>query len=357
MRLGVSAWRLQGPRTGLHRYLLGLVRYWSPGDVFERITLYTPTRLDLDLPTGIDVEVLAPPRRMLLWENLELARHTRDDVLFCPSHSRPLAVHSRTVVTMHDALFASHPEVFSWPARLVYHNVYRASARRATLLIVDSHTAKDELARHWRIARERIHVVELAPADHFTPIESEAALETVRKRYVCSDRPFFLFVGKTSGRRDVPRLIEAFARLKTTTHLPHLLVLAGPIDSALVLPEHVVRTGYVPDEDLNALYNAADVYVMPAVYENVSLPVLEAQAAGTPVICIDTPGMREMTGGAAALVERLDVEPLAEMMAWLAEDEAARQDLRARGFANAARYSWQRASAETMAVLEAAARR
>src|SRR5262249_29842349 len=120
--------------------------------------------------------------------------------------------------------------------------------------------------------------------------------------------------------------------------------------------EHVRRCGYVSDEELNLLYNCAAALVMPSVYETVSLPVMEAQAAGAPVVCIDTAGMREITGGAAAMIPTLAPEPLCDAMVRVADDQALRTDLRVRGLEHAKQFSWARCARETMAVLAEAGR-
>ncbi len=112
---------------------------------------------------------------------------------------------------------------------------------------------------------------------------------------------------------------------------------------------------YLSDEKINLLYNAAQALVMPSVYETVSLPVMEAQAVGTPVICIDTGGMREVTGGAALFVKTLEPELLAEAMTAMAGDASLRSRLRDAGLQNAARFSWERCAQETLAVLAEAA--
>ncbi|MEP6915484.1 MAG: glycosyltransferase, partial [Acidobacteriota bacterium] len=176
--------------------------------------------------------------------------------------------------------------------------------------------------------------------------------------------PFFLFVGKLSGRRNLPLLLEAFAEFKRRPAAPHKLLLVGLNIHNLDLPAHLARLGiggdvvhhsYLPDEELNVLYNAAQAFISPATYETVSLPVMEAQATGTPVICIGTAGMREVTGGAALFIPTLGVGEMVEAMRRIATDRALGADLGARGLEHARQFSWRRCSEETMAVLEEAA--
>ncbi len=299
--------------------------------------------------------------RMLLWENLRLGPVCRDDVLFGPSHTRPLWTRARTVVTTHDMLLQIRPDRFrhAW----FYDRLYEWSARHAVLVITDSEASREEIHRIWNIPLDRIRTVYLAASESFFPCDDAPRLDAARLRAVGQDAPFFLFVGKMSGRRDLSSLIEAYALFRRTNH-PHKLVLVGPkpqhfdVDALchrLGVAEHVRILGYVPDEELNLLYNATAALVMPSVYETVSLPVMEAQAVGAPVVCIDTPGMRENTGGAASMTSKLDPQHLLEAMLHVVEDEAFRDTIKAGAIIHARKFSWARCARETMAVLADAA--
>jgi glycosyltransferase involved in cell wall biosynthesis len=370
MRLGVDGWRLLGARTGVARYCANVLGRWDDGagsGVFERITLYLPRDPEpgeLALPGRVRLRVLRPDARMLVWENLRLGPFAGDDVLFCPSYTRPVVTRARTVVTTHDATQKLFPELFPGSVRWFYNPLYGWSARNATLVITDSAAARDDIARAWDVPRERIRVVHLAAAEIFRPLEDRAAVRVVQRRCLGGDEPFFLFVGKLSGRRSIPLLLGGFAEFKRATALPHRLLVVGlnihDLDVARMLSElgigeHVAYPGFVGDGDLNALYNAADAFVSPSIYETVSLPVMEAQAAGTPVVCIDTAGMREITGGHAELLERPEPAHLAAALARLARDGERRRELSARGREHAQVFTWARCARETLAVLEEAA--
>lgn len=369
MKLGINGWRIHGQRTGVGRYLLNVVRHWTEDAVsgFAQTTFYVPRpldRRDVALPGHIDVRVLASNLPMLVWENLRLAPSSHDDVLFCPSYSRPLVSRGRTVVTTHDAVQMIHPELFPTSVRLLYNRWYGWSARHASLVVTDSEAARQDIARCWHVPLERIRVVYLAPHESFRPCHDEAILDQCRRRIVGSSAPFFLFVGKISGRRNLTCLLEAFSLFAKRTVHPHSLLLVGlnphRVDvearcAALGVADRVRVCGYVSDEELNGLYNQAEALVMPSVYETVSLPVMEAQAAGAPVVCIDTPGMREITSGAAAMIPKLESRALVDAMVRIVEDRPCRRDITARGLENSKRFSWRRCSHETLAVLREAA--
>ena len=369
MRLGINGWRIDG-QTGVPRYIANVVRHWTAdviGGRFEQVTLYTPRPTDrarLNLPASIEQRVLGPNWRLLAWENARLGPWADDDVLFCPSNSRPLVARSRIVVTTHDAQPKSHPEFFPWSARFLHTPLYGWSARHADLVVTVSQAARDDIVKYWGVPPSRIRVVYSAAAEHFRPADDKQRVANARVRLLGSAEPFFLFVGKFSGRRSLPLLFSAFAEFKQRTRHPHRLVVVGQnihqLDVAkmlaeLQITEHVSYPGYVPDEDLNLLYNAADALISPALYETMSLPVMEAQAAGTPVIATDLPALREITSGAALLLPRPGVPEMFAAMRRVADEPPLRAELSGRGLESSRRFSWRRCAEETFSVLEEAA--
>ena len=191
----------------------------------------------------------------------------------------------------------------------------------------------------------------------FRPLD-EAAVRAFRARYGLPDR-FILYLGTLEPRKNVPRLLEAYARLRRGGEAP-MLVLAGPrgwrhaaIDArvaALGLGDAVRFLGYVPASDLPLCYNAASVFVYPSLYEGLGLPPLEALACGTPVVASNASSLPEALGDAALLVDPRDPAALAGALAAALADEPLRGRLRAAGFAQARRFSWRRMAEQTLAV-------
>lgn len=372
MKLGVEGWRLHGPLTGVGRYVSNIVRHWTPEALagrFDEVTLYTPGPVDrsaVGLPETVRERVVPPHWRKLAWENLRLARVAHDDVLFCPSYSAPLAARCKTVVTIFEATQKLFPELYPWKTRLVNSPVYGWSARRAELVITSSQAAGRDVVSEYGVDPGRLRVVHLAASDEFGLVADEAALADARRRYAGEGRPYFLFVGKLTGRRNIPKLIGAFADFKRRTGLGHRLVLVGlnttdvpvaRLSGELGVAGDVRHHEHVGDEDLNLLYNAAEAFVLPYTYEAAfSLTALEAQVTGTPVITVDAPGLRESTGSAALFMPEAEVPEIAAAMERLAGDPALRRELVERGLRNAERFSWERTSHRTLDVLAEAAR-
>ena len=372
MNLAINGWRIHGRRTGVGRYLLNIVRNWDAEMLkqtsFGKVTFYSQKpldRTDAPLPPNIDEHVLGPDMRMLLWENLRFGPSVADQVQFCPSFSRPLIGRGKMVVTSHDAVQHYHPELFPAITRLFYSPLYGWSARNAHLVITDSEAARRDIVEGWGADPKKVRVVYLAPAENFCHAAYDPRIPEVRLKHVGSLKPYFLFVGKMSGRRKIPALFEAFGEFVRRTKYEQQLVLVGlnihNLDLVKMLEDNGIRDrvsvcGYVADDDLNLLYNGCDAMVMPSVYETVSLPVMEAQRVGAPVVCIGTAAMRDITGGAAELVPALEVPLLLGAMLRLAENADLRAELSARGRENSKRFSWRKTAFETLKVCEEAAR-
>ncbi|HUF18645.1 MAG TPA: glycosyltransferase family 1 protein, partial [Thermoanaerobaculia bacterium] len=291
LSLAINGWRMHGLRTGVWRYLHNVVRHWTSEAAadFEAIRIYTPQPLDrdVDLPSNIETVVLRSRLPMIPWENMRLGPMARERVLFGPSHSIPLRPHDRTVVVIHDALLRLHPERFPWQARLFHDHLYEWSGRNATLVITDSEAAARDIENVYGVSREKIRVVHLAPDEMFRG--SAQPRRDSPGTFTNLPQPYFLFVGKLSGRRDIPTLIVAFGEFLRRCSAPHHLVLAGKNVHSIDLQdlmeqegvtERVLLVESASDLELRELYSSAELFVSPAVYETVSLPVLEAQAMG-----------------------------------------------------------------------------
>ena len=363
MRLGVNGWRLGGTRTGIARYLHNVLARWTPDVVqpsFDAVTVYVPRPPapdDAPLAPGLAERVLRPDARMLVWENVRFGPAADDDVLFCPSYTRPLWRRAPTVVAIHDAVPALYPHLFG-RAQPLYNRLYSWSGRHSELVLTSTAAARDDIARHWAVDAGSIRVIPLAADDAFGPLEPDDAA-TKAAAVLGFVEPYFLFVGKPTGRRRVTLLVEAFAAFKATTAAPHRLVFAGPppddpdelTAAAKGAAPSLHHTGFVPDEMLNVLYNAATGMVWPSIYEVVSLPIYEAHAAGTPLACVDTRGSRETTGGAALFMPELTLATAVDAFTRLAAEPELRAELREAGLANATRSSWSRTATETLAAL------
>ena len=244
-------------------------------------------------------------------------------------------------------------------------HVQRSCTRlaEAQRIIADSQATRGDLIALAGADPARIRVVYPGCDARFRPLDRAAARATVAQRFALHE-PYVLHVGTLEPRKNLITLLRAFAALRDTTAAGHRLVLVGqrgwlykPIFAAidaLGLSGHMCIIETAQDEDLPALYAAADLFVYPSLYEGFGLPVLEAMACGTPVVTSNRSALPEVAGDAALLVDPADDRALAESMARALADAALRNSMAERGLARARTFSWRRCARETLAVYEEA---
>jgi len=301
-----------------------------------------------------------------LWTHLrlswEMARHP-PDLLFVPAHVLPIVHPRRSVVTVHDLGYLYYPEAHRLLDRLYLDLSTRYNARAATHLIADSSATKRDLSERYGVEPAKITVVYPGyDVTVFQPVRNEKAIEVVKAQYgIAGD--YILFVGTLQPRKNLTRLVKTFSLSNIQYPISNIqLVIAGKKGwlyeeifqqvEKLGLEGRVVFTGYVPEGDLPALLSGARLFVFPSLYEGFGLPVLEAMACGTPVVCSNTSSLPEVAEDAAVLVDPLDVEGLAAAIGRVLGDEELRAKLIERGFEQAREFSWDRCARETLDVLE-----
>lgn len=374
--IGIDASRTTAARrTGTEVYSLHLIRALLEQGQGHRFRLYFNQEPAPGLfPKGAEKRVMPFSR---LWTHLRLSREMRSnppDVLFVPSHVVPVVHPLRCVVTVHDLGYHYYPE-----AHTLFQNAYlrwstRYNARTATRVLADSEATRKDLVGYYGIPQERIVVAYPGRDETLAPVQDSQSLRALCARYGLH-APYFLYVGTLHPRKNLVRLIDAFATLRSGIRAEadradgrgggiseSQLVLAGQKGwlyeeifarvRKLGLEKHVVLTGYVPDEDLPGLLSGALAFVFPSLYEGFGFPVLEAMACGTPVVCSNVSSLPEVCGDAALQVDPLDSEALAEAMYQVATEEGLRKALVERGYEQVRCFSWQRCATQVLEVLE-----
>jgi glycosyltransferase involved in cell wall biosynthesis len=267
------------------------------------------------------------------------------------------------VVTVHDLGYLYYPGAHRFLDGLYLDLSTRYNARAASRVIASSQATKDDLVQQCGIEPDKITVVYFGYDETMQPVEDEATIEKVKARYGIQG-DYVLHVGTLQPRKNLGRLLEAYAMVRKQAKRGETpcLVMAGRkgwlydqifqqverlgLESAVILP------GYVPQDDLPALLSGAHLFAFPSLYEGFGLPVLEAMACGTPVLCSNVSSLPEVAGDAALLVDPLDVKSMAEAMNRLLQDEGLRSQLVERGYRQVRQFSWERCARETLAVLE-----
>ena len=258
---------------------------------------------------------------------------------------------TRTLLTVHDLSFVRAPETATPQLRAYLNEVVPRSVARADRILADSESTRQDLIELYDVPPDKISVLYSGVSDRFYPIQDEAILYEVRSRYGIGRRPYIFSVGTVQPRKNYGRLVEALHRLG---RLRLKLVIAGGkgwLDDplyrqieALGMEDQVQFLGFVPDEDLPALYSAALVFAFPSLYEGFGLPVLEAMACGVPVITSSVSSLPEVAGNAALLVDPYDVDALTEALARVLDDESLRNDLINKGQLRVQGFSWTAAA-------------
>lgn len=357
--VGIDASRAVRPtRTGTEVYSLqllsALLRRPSP----LRYRLYLDRAPGPDFPRSdrAELQVIPSPR---LWTHLRLGleiRRHRPDALFVPAHVIPIGCPVPAVVTIHDVGYLWYRSAYTPLAWLLLHLGTIQNVRAACRIVVDSQATARDLIQHFRVPAERIRVAYLGAP----PAREVAPDPTVPARYGLPAR-YFLFVGTLQPRKNLDRLLRAFATLVARQTVPLGLALAGQpgvgthelrwLAVTLGITERVHWLSYVPSADLAELYAGAVAFVFPSRYEGFGLPVLEAMAQGTPVIASTASSLPEIVGSAGLLVAPDDVTGLAQAMALLLEDRAARERLVTAGRQRLATFSWERCAREVEVAL------
>ena len=320
-----------------------------------------------------------------LWQRLRLPVPVEAitgalDVFYSPDFVLPPTLpRTRTLLTVHDLSFLRCPDAFVPALRRYLERVVPRSIARAERVLADSEATRADLVALLGALPEKVQVLYSGVHPRFRPQPEPGEAERVRARYGLGDAPYALSVGTLQPRKNYPRLIQAFAHLRTgesanqrmanggsqTCRLADLqLVIAGGRgwlyeETLAEAGKHAARVrvlGFVDDGDLPALYRNAALFVFPSLYEGFGLPVLEAMACGVPVICSNASSLPEVAGDAALLVDPLDTDGLAAAMARVLGDVGLRQQMIARGFAQAARFTWEKAARQLLAAFDALGR-
>lgn len=376
MLIGIDASRATaGQRTGTETYSLRLICALLGLRSGHRFRLYTngaPHIPGIPESPAAAVRAIPFPR---LWTHIRLSAEMLirpPDLLFVPAHVLPLIHPRRSVVTVHDLGYLHYPDAHRPADRRYLGWSTRWNARQATLVLADSQATKDDLARAYGVDPARIRVVYLGRDEMLGPVRDAHVVAAARERYGIAGR-YLLYVGTLQPRKNLARVIEAFARAAGDLAFSRpgrgaedlQLILAGRRGwlyddlfaqvERLGLRQRVLFPGYIPAEDLPALLSGATAFVFPSLYEGFGFPVLEAGACEVPVITSNTSSLPEVAGDAALLVDPHDVDAIADAMRRLLTDPDLRAELIRRGRENVKRFSWEKCARETLAVLEEAA--
>lgn len=360
MLLGIDASRaVTSSPTGTENYsrllINSLIRQDSPLR-FRLYTRCTPPDGTFVTANNYEVRVMSFPR---LWTHIRLSIEMLTqppDVLFVPAHVLPFLHPRRSIVTIHDLGYLYFPEAHEAFDLKYLDASTRWSATQAECVIADSEVTRADLVRSYGLKPEKICVIHPSyDAELFKPTRDIGIIERVKQRYGLGD--YLLTVGTIQPRKNYVRLIDGFAGLKTDCQLAIVGKKGWMFDSIFRhvqergLAERVKFLDYVPKQDLPVLYSGARLFVLASLYEGFGIPILEAQACETPVVCSDTSSLPEVAGQGAVLFNPLTVNAISDALAEVMYDESLRMELIEAGRENLKRFSWNRAAIELSRII------
>ncbi|UXM85521.1 glycosyltransferase family 4 protein [Methanococcus aeolicus] len=283
------------------------------------------------------------------------------DIIHCmnaePIYLKPK--NAKLITTIYDIIPYIFPETYTFSTSFRFKFILPITLKISDKIIVISHHTKQDIIKHFKIPKDRIKVIHLAANENYKPL-NENEIDKIKQKYNLN-YPFVLYVGGLEPKKNIPTLLKALYKLKKQG-IKHKLVITGPkrwkyksifeTIEKLNLQNEVIFTGYVPDEDLPALYNAADLFVYPSLYEGFGLPPLEAMQCGTPVITSNTSSLPEVVGDAGIMVNPYDVDELANKMYEVLTNDGLRDELSKKGLERAKLFSWKKCAEEHLKVYE-----
>lgn len=371
MHIAIDAHSVGTGLAGNETYAANLIEALAEVDGENRYTLYVTKREAVERFAGrwknFSVRRTLP-HSPLVRIPLTLAAELRRrpvDLLHIQFTAPPLAP-CPVVATIHDLAFEHLPETFKRRSRAQLKLTVRRTAQTAAHIIAPSEYSRRDLIETYRIAPERVSVIPLAASPIYRQITDAEELRRVKRLYGLEEN-YILAVGSIQPRKNLVRLIEAYAALhrgRAGVNLPQLVVVgkrawlyAQTLERARMsgVRDRILFTGYAPEADLPALYTGALCFVYPSFFEGFGLPPLEAMACGAPALVGDRTSLPEVVGDAGLQVNPFDVDEIASALGRLIEDGALREELRCRGLERARHFSWLETARQTIEIYERAA--
>lgn len=371
MRIGYDARILATSQlTGIGHYTSHLLNSLSSCETGHRLLLLFPRGGGgTGVPEGSFESIRSPipddlreDRFYRLWFDFYLPimiRWKSIDLFHGPAYLIPRTGRARTVVTVYDLTHEKYPQ-WAPGCSAVFAKRVRQSVQRADAVIASSDATRRDIHDVYGIDDRKVRVIYGGVDSCFRPIEDRSLLAALRDRYRLPE--YFVFsLLSLNPRKNLKGLLRAFSILKKTTRVPHVLVVAGKeyggydvLNDAekMGISDSFIFLNYFPGEELPLLYNLADVFVFPSLYEGFGLPPLEAMACGRPVIASRAGSLPEVLGDAALYCDPGDPADMAAQIADLVRSDQGKNELRRKGLAQAAKYSWDDCARSTLRLYE-----
>ncbi|MBE3092200.1 MAG: glycosyltransferase family 4 protein [Actinobacteria bacterium] len=374
--IDISTLLNHGPYIGAGRYIINLVRNLLEIDNKNTYVLtgrYTSTEyleiaynLKKDFENNkIELKFYRTPQKKLdLWNRFKFPPIEflgfKADILHCPDYLIPPIMNKNIILTIHDLAFIRFPEFnFDWFIKK-YAREVKKNAQISKKIIADSKSTKNDIVKFFKIDPSRIGVVYLAADSIFKKLPEKEIDRSVPKEYKINKK-YILSVGTIEPRKNFITLIKAFNHIKQKkADFSYKLVITGRTgwkSEATYLErenspyrDDILFIGRVPDKDLVQIYNQAELFVYPSLFEGFGLPPLEAMSCGLPVIASDTSSLKEVIGNAGILVTAGDESKLKKQILHVLENEEIKEELKRKSLIQAKKFSWEETARKTLEI-------
>ncbi len=347
--------------SGVGNYVAGLLRGLARNVSDLEIVAYENSKNRV--PGLRDLPIRRVPvcsSKYSLSGQFEMARRTRIDkldVFHSPFYIIPFTASCPVIVTLHDVIPFLFP-IYSRSKRWMVKAGYRAAAHRATQVIADSHATARDIGKVLHIPARRMSVVHLAVSRTcFHPNEDDEELGDIHRKYGVSRRYVMVANPRNWHTKNLGTALDALLLAQQETGKKFQTVIYGPgagvdagADGHRYRTLDVVKTGFLPAEDLGRMFRHAAAFIFPSLYEGFGLPLLEATSCGCPVVTSDGGALQEVAGEGAQVFNPRDAHGMATAVARLLCDEQERNHWRTRALARASEFSWEKTAEETAVV-------
>jgi glycosyltransferase involved in cell wall biosynthesis len=347
---------------GVQRYATEMVRALSRLKHRYQLLIIAPKgRLLQPLPYVMQDTF---PLTGALWEQFRLpllAKKLKASLLYCPCNRAPL-VKSKIplIMTIHDAAVFSGPEWFTKSFQLLYHNYFPRVGKISSKVITCSNFAKRDLLKYGIASEEKIRVI-YEGSDHMNgnSMFKNNNGDLPLKNLPLNGKHYVLNLGSRDPRKNVKLLCDAWKTIPEEVKQGRILAIAGgkffnnfADEKISGVPDDVIFLGYISEEQLSPLYNNADSFVFPSLYEGFGLPPLEAMACGTPVLASHSASLPEVCGGAALYCDPYNIDEVTNKLIQMLTDKSLREDLRQKGLERARSFTWGKAAQQLITIFE-----
>jgi glycosyltransferase involved in cell wall biosynthesis len=282
------------------------------------------------------------------------------DIFHGPYFFLPNCLLCKTILTIHDLMVFRHPEFLEPEGVTYYKKRIHSSIKRADAIISVSNFTKNEIVELFDIPENKVRVIYNGISSIFRPIKDRIRIEEVKSKYGIKGQRYLLFVGNIEPKKNIETLIHAHAELCKSSGYKYPLLIVGnktwyfknvwEVVQRRHVERNIIFTGVINDEDLPFLYNGAEVFIFPSLFEGFGIPAIEAMACGTPVIASNRTSIPEIVADAALYVDPLNISEMVEAIDKVLSNSQLREQLIQKGLKRSQYFSWEKTARETLSL-------